>query len=66
MKFFKDYTLHWWEFGLLKVSLIALGVLAGAHWHNILSGKGITILLGAVFVLPSIYLIIVSLKQAKS
>jgi hypothetical protein len=66
MKLFKEYTFHWWEFGLLKISLIALGVLAGSHWAYIFNSKAITLLLVVIFVIPSVYLMIATLKQAKS
>jgi len=31
---FKTYTVTWWQVGLLKVSLIALGILIGSTWHE--------------------------------
>jgi hypothetical protein len=31
---FKSLTLTWWQVILLKVSVIALGVLIGSTWHE--------------------------------
>ena len=31
---FKTYTVTWWQVGLLKVSLIALGILIGSTWYE--------------------------------
>ena len=30
--FFHDYIFTWWQAGLLKIALIALGILIGAAW----------------------------------
>jgi uncharacterized membrane protein len=63
MKIFKDYTLHWWQFGLLKLSLIAFGILLGSRWANMFSTPPITIVLLVLFIVPSLYLIAITLKQ---
>jgi hypothetical protein len=31
---FRTYTVTWWQVGLVKVSLIALGILIGSAWHE--------------------------------
>lgn len=64
MKLFKDYTFRWWEFGLFKVCLIALGILIGSSWPHIFCTAKKTIVLWVLFVLPAVYLTAVALKQA--
>ncbi len=64
MKPFKAYTYHWWELGLLKFSLIALGILIGSYFADFFRIATITLILWLIFALPALYLIIVSLKQA--
>jgi hypothetical protein len=64
MTYFKDYTFHWWEFGLLKISLLALGILAGSYWAGFFSAKNINLMLWAIFFIPAVYLVIAAFKQA--
>ena len=66
MTFFKDYTFHWWQFSLLKISMLALGMLAGSYWHEYFQNGGMITLLWAVFVLPSVYLAAVTFKKMGS
>jgi hypothetical protein len=33
MNLFKTFTLKWWQAGLFKWGLLALGIVIGAHWH---------------------------------
>ena len=63
MKYFKDYTLSWWQFGLMKISLIALGILIGCTWPAVFGGAWVIALLWGAFAVPAIYLAAVSLKQ---
>lgn len=65
MNLFKDFTFHWWEFSLLKISMVSLGILAGSYFSNFFRTKTMTLFLIAVFVLPAIYLIFKTFKQAK-
>ena len=64
MKMFQDYSLHWWQFGLLKTSLIAFGILIGSYWADYFKSGPVVLILWAVFLIPSLYLITVTLKQA--
>lgn len=34
MQLFKSSTMTWWQMGIFKVSLLSIGVAAGAHWHE--------------------------------
>jgi len=61
MNLFKSFTLTWWQAGLLKWSLIALGILIGSHWPNLFIPWSPALLI--LFVLPSIYLTWIWWKQ---
>jgi hypothetical protein len=34
MNLFKTFTLKWWQTGLFKWGMLALGIAIGAHWHD--------------------------------
>lgn len=34
MQLFKSKMMTWWQVGILKMSLLSIGVAAGAHWHQ--------------------------------
>jgi uncharacterized membrane protein len=38
MNLFKSFALKWWQAGLFKLGLLALGIAIGAYWHNIFGG----------------------------
>lgn len=38
MNIFKTFTMKWWQAGLFKAGLLALGIAVGTYWHNIFSG----------------------------
>jgi hypothetical protein len=38
MNLFKTFTLKWWEAGLFKVGLLALGIAIGAYGHLLFDG----------------------------
>lgn len=61
MKIFRDWTFHWWEVSLLKLSLISLGILLGMHFSEAL--MSLSTLWWALFVLPSIYFIVRMFKK---
>jgi hypothetical protein len=61
MNIFKSFTLTWWQMGLFKWSLIALGILLGSHWPNLFIPWWPVLLI--LFVLPSIYLAWIWWKQ---
>ena len=35
MNIFKTFTLKWWQTGLFKWGLLALGIAIGAYWHDL-------------------------------
>ncbi|MGA7711507.1 MAG: hypothetical protein WCA81_06365 [Rhizomicrobium sp.] len=35
MNLFKTFTLTWWQTGIFKVGMLALGLVIGAYWHAI-------------------------------
>ena len=35
MNIFKDRTMPWWETGLIKWSVLFIGIAIGAYWSNI-------------------------------
>ena len=57
----KSYSFTWWQIGILKVAVLAIGVAIGAHWHELFA-TWITplIVLGVV---AGIYVAYVTLKQ---
>jgi len=38
MKFFKTFTLKWWQTGLFKLGMLTLGIAIGAYWHALFGG----------------------------
>lgn len=61
MKLFGKYTFHWWQLGILKLSIITLGLIIGASWSQTV--QQVMYPLGVLFVISSVYIIVVSLKQ---
>lgn len=55
-KLFRTWTLEWWEVGLIKVSLISLGILAGKYFGAVLFP--LEWVLWPAFAIPSTYFII--------
>jgi hypothetical protein len=58
---FKSFTFAWWQLGLLKLSLLSLGIVVGATWSGVFMGW--RDLLVVLFVAPAFYLSYVWLKQ---
>ncbi len=49
MDIFKRFTLKWWQAGLFKLGMLALGIAIGAYWHVFFDGRlFILILVAAV------------------
>ena len=48
MSLFKTFTLKWWQAGMFKVGLLAVGVMIGTYFHEIFAGYLLTILVIAV------------------
>lgn len=38
MNIFKTFTLKWWQAGVFKVGMLALGISIGAYWHDVFGG----------------------------
>ncbi len=57
---FKSYTLTWWQVGLLKVSMLALGLVVGATYPEAFATW--TVLLWVLFAIPAAYLTFVEFK----
>jgi len=34
MKIFRNYTYSWWNMGILKLTLLSIGILVGVHWYG--------------------------------
>jgi hypothetical protein len=43
MNLLKPLTLEWWQIGLFKLGLLALGVIIGATWHEAFSGATVVL-----------------------
>ncbi|MFQ5896668.1 MAG: hypothetical protein ACE5JN_00245 [Candidatus Methylomirabilia bacterium] len=64
MSLFGSFTFTWWQVGLLKLSMVALGLAVGATWSEAFAEW--LALLWALFVIPALYLGIVGYKQLLS
>ena len=38
MNIFKPFTLKWWQTGLFKWGILALGIVLGTIWHEFFNG----------------------------
>lgn len=38
MKFFKSFTMKWWQVGIFKLALLSAGIAIGAYWSEFFSG----------------------------
>jgi len=57
MKLFKPFTLKWWQLGLLKLSLICLGIIIGISWPDFfLTHPQSIVIITILFILPAIYI----------
>ncbi len=61
MNLFKSFTLKWWQAGLLKVSLISLGIILGVYFQEFFLQW--IVLVTIAFVVPAIYIASVWWKQ---
>jgi hypothetical protein len=48
MNLFKTFTLKWWQAGMFKVGLLAVGVMIGTYFHEVFAGYLFPILVIAV------------------
>ena len=61
MQLFKSVTLTWWQVGLLKLSLLSLGVILGATWPGVFVNWREVLLV--LFVVPAFYVTYVWFQQ---
>ena len=58
---FKTFTLKWWQGGLFKWGVFALGIAVGAYWHSVFGGFLLILIVFAAVTLA--YVTVVWWKQ---
>ncbi len=58
---FKSFTFTWWQVGLLKLSLLSLGVLVGSPWPGVFLGRREVLVV--LFVVPAFYITYLWFRQ---
>jgi hypothetical protein len=48
MNLFKSFTLKWWQGGLFKWGMLALGIEVGAYWHDFFASYLLLLMIVAV------------------
>ncbi len=48
MNIFKTFTLKWWQGGLFKWGVLALGIAIGTYWHDFFAGHLLILIIVAV------------------
>ncbi len=61
MKIFRTWTFKWWEVGVIKVSLISLGILLGVYFTDFLSG--LMWLWWFLFVITTVFFLIKMVRE---
>jgi hypothetical protein len=61
MTLFKSYTYRWWQIGLFKLALLAIGIAIGAYWQEIFLPYLAVVL--AVGIVLGVYIALVSFRQ---
>ena len=61
MAFFQDFTIAWWQLSLLKISMVALGLVIGSTWPEVFTGWRNWLVL--LFVGPAFYVSYLWVKQ---
>lgn len=61
MKIFKSYTFAWWQMGVFKLALLAIGIAIGATWSQ--AFLPYTIALVVIGVVLGMYLVVISFKK---
>jgi uncharacterized membrane protein YcaP (DUF421 family) len=61
MSLFKSFTLTWWQVGVFKLGMLALGIAIGAFWHDLFTSYLPALVVLAV--LSLIYVTVVWLRQ---
>jgi len=58
---FKNYTFTWWQIGVFKLALLAIGVVIGAYWYEFWNSYLPALIVIAI--ITSSYIMYISLKQ---
>ncbi|MDQ5962260.1 MAG: hypothetical protein QG653_67 [Patescibacteria group bacterium] len=61
MKLFKHYTYSWWQIGVLKLSLLLLGVAIGAQWRDYFVDY--VVIIATVGIVLALYMVYASFTQ---
>jgi hypothetical protein len=61
MNLFKSYTYAWWQIGIFKLALLAIGAAIGAYWSEFF-GDNLAALI-VIAIVAAAYTGYVSLKQ---
>ena len=61
MNIFKSYTFSWWEMGIFKLALIAIGISVGIYWQSFFI-QYIEVIWG-IAILASIYSMYIAIRQ---
>lgn len=61
MNLFKSYSLTWWQMGILKLALLAMGAVIGAYWHEFFGAN--LVLLVVIAAIAGAYIMYATLKQ---
>ncbi len=61
MNIFKNYTFTWWQAGMLKASVVCVGIAIGANWPEVFAKY--TALLIVIAVAFGLYLASAALKK---
>jgi hypothetical protein len=63
--FFRDFTFHWWQFGVMKIALIAFGILIGSSWSGFFRNGKVRMIVWLAFIVPALYSAFVALQQVR-
>lgn len=61
MNLFKSFTLSWWQTGMLKFSLFAIGLAIGSHWASVVAPYAVPLFIVGFF--AGLYLLVVWFRQ---
>ena len=61
MNIFKSYTFSWWEMGIFKLALMAIGISIGIYWQSFFI-QYIEVIWG-IAILASIYSMYIAIRQ---
>jgi hypothetical protein len=62
-KLFGSYTYTWWQMGVFKLSLLAIGLLVGAYFASAVMSAFWVLL--TIAVISSAYIIVISLRATE-